>query len=139
MGAELRIVIDTNVFISQLLMPKSVPAAVVRLALRSGTVLSSAEHLKELSDVAMRPKFDGYASRKVRAEQVRRLAELVEPVQIVRRINQCRDPKDDMLLEIAVNGRASCIVTGDDDLLALDPFEGVAIVKPSDFLRTMAA
>lgn len=138
MGAELRVVIDTNVFISQLLMPKSLPAAVVRLALRRGAVLSSAEHLRELFDVALRPKFDAYASREVRIEQVRRLAELVEPVQIIRRINQCRDSKDNMLLEIAVNGRASCIVTGDDDLLALDPFEGVPVVKPAHFLRMTA-
>jgi putative PIN family toxin of toxin-antitoxin system len=138
MGAEFRVVIDTNVFISQLLMPKSIPAAVVRLVLRRGTVLSSAEHLRELFDVAMRPKFDAYASREVRIEQVRRLAELVEPVQIIRRINRCRDPKDNMLLEIAANGRASCIVTGDDDLLTLHPFEGVMIVKPFDFLRTTA-
>lgn len=133
MGAELRIVIDTNIFISQLLMPKSTPAAVVRSALRRGAVLSSAEHLRELFDVAMRPKFDAYVSRDVRIEQVRRLAELVEPVQIIRRIDRCRDPKDNMLLEIAVNGRASCSVTGDNDLLTLDPFEGVTIVKPSEF------
>jgi putative PIN family toxin of toxin-antitoxin system len=109
MGADFRIVIDTNVFISQLLLPKSIPAAVVRLALRRGMVLSSAEHLAELFKVAMRPKFDAYASRESRMEQVRRLAELVEPVQIFRRISRCRDPKDDMLLEIAINGRASHI------------------------------
>jgi len=57
MGGDFRIVIDTNVFVSQLLLPKSIPAAVVRLALRRGMVLSSAEHLAELFKVAMRPKF----------------------------------------------------------------------------------
>ena len=47
----------------------------------------------------------------------------------------CRDPKDDQILELAVSGNADCIVTGDDDLLTLNPFRGIAIITPADFLR----
>jgi predicted nucleic acid-binding protein len=47
-------------------------------------------------------------------------------------IAQCRDPKDDYLLSLAVSGRADCLVTGDDDLLALNPFRGVAILRVAD-------
>ena len=43
---------------------------------------------------------------------------------------------DDLILELAVNGDASCIVTGDADLLALHPFSGVQIVTPSEYLRS---
>src|SRR4030095_12862207 len=134
MTIELRVVVDTNVLISQLLRPQSKPPEAVRVVLRLGVLLTSAEHLKELFDVVMRQKFDAYVSRDVRLEQVRRLAELTEPVRIVRRVSLCRDPGDDKLLEIAVNGRASHLVTGDSDLLQLDPFEGVRIVTPAPFL-----
>ena len=46
----------------------------------------------------------------------------VRPVTIVERITACRDPTDDKFLELAVNGRADMIVTGDLDLLVLSPF-----------------
>jgi len=134
MTTEFRVVVDTNVLISQLLRPQSKPSEAVRVALRLGVLLTSVEHLKEFFDVVMRRKFDAYVDRDTRLEQVRRLAELTEPVRIARRVRLCRDPKDDMLLEIAVNGRASHLVTGDLDLLQLDPFEGVRIVTPSAFL-----
>jgi len=41
-------------------------------------------------------------------------------------IRACRDPKDDKFLEVAVYGRADLIVTGDNDLLAMHPFRGIA-------------
>jgi uncharacterized protein len=137
MTTELRVVLDTNVIVSQLLLPRSVPAAAVRFALRHGTVLSSEPHMRELFEVVARPKFDAYIPMERRLEEVRRLAGLIQPVQIVRRIKVCRDPKDDVLLEIAANGRASHIVTGDADLLVLGPFEGISIATPADFLRTI--
>ena len=52
-------------------------------------------------------------------------------------VTACRDPDDDKFLAAAVLGEADCIVTGDRDLLALDPFEGVAIATPRDFLSTL--
>jgi predicted nucleic acid-binding protein len=44
-----------------------------------------------------------------------------------------------MVLETAVAGRADCIVTGDQDLLVLDPFQGIRILLPADFLREVGA
>jgi len=58
-----------------------------------------------------------------------------EVVFITERIVACRDPKDDKFLELAVNGRADLIISGDVDLLALDPFRGVPIVTPAAFVR----
>ena len=47
----------------------------------------------------------------------------------------CRDPEDDHILELAVNGNATYIVTGDADLLVLNPFRGVKILTPAEFLQ----
>lgn len=50
-------------------------------------------------------------------------------------IKECRDPKDDTILEVAINGKATHIITGDQDLLELHPFRGVAILTPTQFLE----
>ena len=56
-------------------------------------------------------------------------------------VSVCRDPKDDKFLELALSGAATHLISGDDDLLALHPFRGVAILSPHDFIaeRTGAA
>jgi len=56
-------------------------------------------------------------------------------VEIQAPIRACRDPKDDKFLELAVDGRADAIVTGDGDLLDLHPFRGIAILMPADYLN----
>jgi predicted nucleic acid-binding protein len=62
-----------------------------------------------------------------------------ELVTITARIAACRDPTDDKFLELAVNGHADLIVSGDADLLALNPFRGIPIVTPATFLVQEAA
>jgi predicted nucleic acid-binding protein len=52
---------------------------------------------------------------------------------ITTQIAACRDPKDDKFLELAVNGRAEVIVSGDADLLVLDRFHGIPIITPAAF------
>jgi uncharacterized protein len=69
-----------------------------------------------------------------REELLLRLAPLVEIVEVVQQVHACRDPKDDGFLEAAVNGRADVVITGDKDLLALDPFRGIAILTPAAYL-----
>ena len=60
-------------------------------------------------------------------------------VEIALRIAACRDPKDDKFLELALNGQATHVVTGDTDLLALNPFQGVGILPPHRFLSLQEA
>jgi len=50
-------------------------------------------------------------------------------------VRECRDPKDDKFLEVALNGRADVIVTGDADLLGMHPWREIAILSPVDYLR----
>jgi len=54
---------------------------------------------------------------------------------ITERVVACRDPTDDKFLELAINGRADRIVTGDPDLLVLNPFRGIPIFSPATFVR----
>ena|SRR4029079_9882553 len=130
-----RLVIDTNVFISGLLSSTSHPARVVERAIEHGQLLGSTQTVRELIETLLLPKFDRYVSRQRREALLDRLAPLVEIVEIVQRVQVCRDPKDDKFLELAVNGRANVVVTGDDDLLSLHPFRGIDILPPAAYLE----
>ncbi len=59
-------------------------------------------------------------------------------VAIGEEVHACRDPKDDKFLDLAVNGQATCLISGDADLLALHPFRGIAILTPAQFLQTLS-
>lgn len=133
--ASERVVLDTNTLVSRLLTPKSVAAQAVRKAVRRDVVLLSQDMLEELADVLARAKFDPYVSVAERQEFLRLLGRISEPVPIVHAVRACRDPRDDKVLELAVNGEANVIVTGDADLLALHPFRDIPIVTPSTYLN----
>lgn len=130
-----RLVIDTNAFVSRLLLPASVPAQAVRKAINHGQLLVSDATMNELADVLSRQKFDPYITRQEREQFIRYLGRLVEFVPIVQRVHVCRDPKDDQILEVAVNGSANQIVTGDRDLLNLERFQNISILSPAAYLK----
>jgi len=132
-----RLVVDTNVFISGLLSSTSPPARVIDRAIEHGQLLGSTETLRELIETLLSAKFDRYVSRARREALLDRLAPLVEMVEIVQHVRACRDPKDDKFLELAVNGEADVILTGDDDLLSLHPFRGIDILSPAAYLERL--
>ena len=129
-----RYVFDTNTLISHLLLPSSLPAQAVHKGLQQGQLLVSDDTLEELADVLARPKFDRYISLEDRQQFFRMFARVVERVTITRRVQLCRDPKDDRFLELAVNGEASYIITGDRDLLLMQSFHKTQIVTPQYFV-----
>jgi putative PIN family toxin of toxin-antitoxin system len=129
-----RVVIDSNVLISEMLFPGSVPSLAVRKATASGELIASRVLLRELAEVITRPKFDRYLSAERRAAALRNYVDTVVVVPTVTTVFACRDPRDKHVLEAAINGRADTIITGDVDLLALNPFHGIRIVTPEDYL-----
>lgn len=135
MRTRQRVVVDTNVLVSRLLLADSIPARAVRETRRKGTLLVSDATMEELADVLARPRFDRYVSVEDRKQFLRLLARVAEFVPIVYRVRECRDPKDDMFLEVALNGRADLILTGDRDLLALHPWRNIEILTPKDYLE----
>ena len=129
-----RLVFDTNTLISHLLLPSSLPAQAVRKGLHQGQILVSDETLSELADVLVRSKFDRYISIEDRQEFFRLFGRVVEKVNIIRNVQVCRDPKDNKFLELAIDGLAGYIITGDQDLLTVHPFHSIEIITPQDYL-----
>jgi len=130
----MRIVVDTNIFVSAALSAKSLPALVVYLVEHRSVLLKSATTEQELLQVVARPRLAALIAPSF-LEWLSRLLAKAESVTITEKITECRDPKDNKFLELAVNGRADVIVSGDHDLLTLSPFREIPIVTPAAFIQ----
>jgi len=127
-----RVILDTNVLLSAILKDSSTPGEVVRVVDNSHTLLCSAATLEEFRRTVLKPYFMRYiGSCRVRIEAALSAAEQIE---IIETVSACRDPKDDKFLEVALNGRAGVIITGDRDLLVLHPWRGIKILSPAVYL-----
>ena len=118
-----------------MLLPKSEPRKAFDRATHNGALLVSDEVVEELNDVLRREAFEKYITEALRVEFLAALLRDAELVKITEFVSECRDPRDDKFLSLAVNGKADCIVSGDKDLLALHPFRGIPIISPAEFLE----
>jgi putative PIN family toxin of toxin-antitoxin system len=118
-----------------LLLPDSKPRQAFNLGLRKGKILLSSAVLAELYQVLSRKRFRRYLDEENVRTFVAALAREAQWVEPSVSIAVCRDPKDDKFLELAVSGKATHIVTGDADLIALNPFQDIQIITPHSFLE----
>jgi hypothetical protein len=133
-----RVVVDTSVLISAALSAMGRPAAVVDFVVDHARFVFSVPTFDELVSRLARPKFDRYLSTAEREAFVTSLARVAVWTDIAGTLRACRDPGDDKFLETALAGQAECIVTGDQDLLVLDPFQGIPIVTAAGFLTRVS-
>ena len=129
------LVIDTNVLISAALFPKHPLGKIVGRALEFQNFALSEETFAELEEVLMREKFDRYLRKQTRIdflEKTSAKARWMDSAQISP-VRDCRDAKDNKFLEVAQAATANYLITGDQDLLVLDPWHGIRIVTPTDF------
>jgi len=129
-----RFVFDTNVVISAFLFPDSSVAKAFNKGLASGTILLSTETLEELQEVLLRDKLDKYILKPIRQAFLQKFEIIAEMIEVSETITVCRDPKDNKFLSLAVSAKAKCIITGDNDLLVLNPFQNIVILSPAEFL-----
>ncbi len=133
--AKPNFVIDTNVFISAQLIENSISARVFDKVLQCGIIALSDALLHEYNEVIYRKKLDKYLShekRKAVLAHIRANALMFNPAM---HINECRDQKDNIILELALACGAACIITGDSDLKILHPFRSIPILSAVEFLE----
>ncbi len=134
----MRVIIDNNVIISATLIEKSVAYSAFSKAVKDPkiTLLRSEPTLAELLKTIYKPKFNSYFKPPNSREEL--LVSFINSslnVEIEHTVTACRDSKDNKFLELALSGKADCMITGDKDLLVLHPFENIPIISPSDFLN----
>lgn len=136
----LRAVVDTNILTRAVIRPSGIVGPIAA-RLRAGayvTILSAPlfeEFVEKLNLPRIREKY--HIDAQTIETFVAELAASGEMVMPTRRIEICRDANDNKVLEAAVEGHANYIVTSDENLLILDPFEGIRIVKPRVFLEQL--
>lgn len=130
-----RLVIDTNLWISYLLgmdfgtLGKSIQSRLVVL-------LFSEELFEEFLAVALRPKFSRYFSLDDLEQLSSFLRHFSELITVRTRVILCRDPKDNFLLALVVDGRASHLLTGDRDLLLIGTLGPAKILRIKEYLKS---
>ena len=139
MTPSARFIFDTNVLVSALAFPDSTPRDALDLAIRHGSILISDDTLLELQQTLRRPKLARYFSRAAQDVFLAMLVSEAIHVEVTKRISLCRDPRDDKFLELAAAGRASHLITGDRDLLTLDPFRETRIMAPAALRDALAS
>lgn len=133
----MRVVLDTNVVVSALLLPRSFSRQLFDRLRTQHQLLASRVTLAELHEVLTRPKFDRYVASPQRLEFLALYADLIELVEPTSRIHCCRDEDDNRLLEIAVDGAAQLVISGDHDLLSLGRQFAFAIMTPREALARL--
>jgi uncharacterized protein len=132
-GKPYRIILDTNLWIS-FLITKNFSKLDSILFSGHGVLIFSKELLSEFIEVIMRPMFQKYFSQTDVEDILKTIDEYGEFVEVATTVNICRDPKDNFLLSLSIDGKADFLLTGDEDLLNLKKIGKTRIIKISEFL-----
>ncbi len=128
------IVFDASTLVSATFNSHGIPAQALQRALREDRVAISEPIMTELVDVLYRPEVARFLTPERRAELLGQLVALGVPFEPAERVTECRDPKDDKYLELALASGAGTIVSSDGDLLVPHPWRGVRILLPAAYL-----
>lgn len=113
----MRVVADTNLWVSRLLLSRSTAARALDKALDSSEVMVSEILVAELANVLSRRKFDRYVSVQDREEFLRRVLQVAIVAPVLSEVEVCGDPDDNHVLALALDTESDFILTGDSDLL----------------------
>jgi uncharacterized protein len=138
MSSDKYIVVDTSVLISALLKPNSIPAQALEVGRTHFKLTASTETLTELTKVLSRDYLARYRTVDERETFLVLYSELAEIIAITQHVTDCRDPKDNKFLDLALAANARILVSSDSDLLVLHPYRNIDIVTPSTFLQMLA-
>jgi hypothetical protein len=138
----LRVVLDTNVFVSSLLSTQGLPAQVLN-AWREGRymLVISPPIIAEIVDVLESPRLSKRYF--IRPEDIEQLVDLLKtdtiivPGRAVVKGTVPQDPRDEVFLACAVDANADCIVSGDRHLLDLQTYRGIPVLSVKEFAEKL--
>lgn len=129
-----KFILDTNVLISAFILRASIAYKVLAHCISNGVLLFSTETFEEFGRVISRRQFDKYLKDDDRKHLMSELFDISEHQKISSDLRLCTDDTDNMFLNLAVDGAASCIITGDMALLKVNPLGHMPILNPRQFL-----
>ena len=126
--------LDASTVVGAAIRRGSVPDQAMRLAFATDRVAVSDDMIAELMDVLYRPKLARFVNPELRDDVLSLLDTDGVTFTPTERVTDCRDPKDNLYLELALVAGAERIVSSDQDLLVLHPWRGVRILRPAEYL-----
>ena len=133
-----KIILDTNLWIS-FLISKNFNEIDNLVQTKDIKLIFSNESLEEFIEVVRRPKFKKFFSKKDIEKLLDIFDQYAELIKVKSQINICRDPKDNFLLNLAVDGKADFLVTGNKDLLILEKMEKTQIITYRTLIEKISA
>ncbi len=130
------LIFDTNIWVSYALSPHGKMRGDVQVAIALDDYAFSKDTFRELTEVLLRDKFDPYVSREKRIQFLKVAASGAQWFQAAHQVSDCRDPRDDMFLALALACEADFLVSGDQDLLVLNPYGKTRILTISEWRVT---
>ena len=131
---SLRLVIDTNLWISFIISKKLNLLEPTLLAVNT-RILFSSELVEELQATITKPKLQKYFSENALEEMLTVFDPYIDFITVKSKVAICRDPNDNFLLALAKDGKANYLLTGDNDLLNIGKCGKTIIIKISEFLE----
>lgn len=128
-----KIIFDTSSLIPVCLHPDREPASIFRHCIINHDIFASDEVLEEIFNVLSRPKFDAWQEPINRSRWFYFFKSAVKVLNPEDKVNDCRDEKDNKFLELAIAVNADLIISSDVHLLELNPYNGIEIIRLSDF------
>lgn len=128
------LVIDTNLWISFIISKKLNQLEPI-LLIENTRILFSSELVQELKSTITKPKLQKYFSENALEEMLTVFDSYIDFISVKSKVQVCRDPKDDFLLSLAKDGKATYLLTGDNDLLEIGKFADTEIIKITDFIK----
>jgi putative PIN family toxin of toxin-antitoxin system len=129
-----RVIIDTNLWTS-FLISKNFSKLGKILSDKLAMLLYSQELIDEFIEVAQRPKFKRYFSNEDLQTLLLTMSDRAIFIEVSSTVNVCRDVKDNFLLALAKDGKATHLITGDKDLLDLKSFGKTKILTIAEYLN----
>jgi uncharacterized protein len=127
-----RVILDTNLWISFLISNRQNELDFL-VKSKAITLIFSSELVEEFLEVASRPKFKKYFKKSDLQALFNQIDEFGELINVVTKVDKCRDGKDNFLLSLSIDGKADFLITGDSDLLVLGKINQTKIVSWSEF------
>jgi putative PIN family toxin of toxin-antitoxin system len=131
-----KVILDTNLWISFLISKRQdeIDDLIYDEQIK---LIFSKESVEEFLSIAKRPKFQKYFTDESIHELLRLFDKYGKLIDVAVDIKKCRDNKDNFLLNLAVEGKADYLVTGDTDLLILRKLKKTKIINWSDFIKEL--
>ena len=129
----MRFVIDTNVWISYFLWKTPLLERLINSTLEYGEIFASEETLEEFFQTIEKGKFKKYLNLNQKEQIYSYIIQISNVISIKIKINDCRDQRDNIFLELAYSFFADIIITGDKDLLELNPWRDIRILTPRQY------